>query len=101
MEGPEAFTAQASVKRTCNSSPPKTVSYTHLDVYKRQLLGMLYSRLIESVSMQGWKIDAADDSPEAQQQKNALEELYHSVTGLQQSFGNLASALFYGYASCV
>ena len=23
MEGPEAFTAQASAKRTCNSSPPK------------------------------------------------------------------------------
>ena len=48
--------------------------------------------------MQGWKIDAADDSPEAQQQKNALEEFYNSVNGLQQSFGHLASALFYGYA---
>ena len=54
-------------------------------IYSDGLLGMLYSRLIESVSMQGWKIDAADDSPEAQQQKNALEEFYNSVTGLQQS----------------
>ena len=67
-------------------------------IYSDGLLGMLYSRLIESVSMQGWKIDAADDSPEAQQQKNALEEFYNSVNGLQQSFGHLASALFYGYA---
>ena len=31
-------------------------------IYSDGLLGMLYSRLIESVSMQGWKIDAADDS---------------------------------------
>ena len=67
-------------------------------IYSDGLLGMLYSRLIESVSMQGWKIDAADDSPEAQSQKNALEEFYHSVTGLQQAFGQLASAMFYGYA---
>ena len=48
--------------------------------------------------MQGWVIDAADDSPEAQRQQNALEEFYHSVTGLQQAFGQLASAMFYGYA---
>ncbi|BBP49619.1 hypothetical protein AKMU_P330 (plasmid) [Akkermansia muciniphila] len=67
-------------------------------IYSDGLLGMLYSRLIESVAMQGWKIDAADDSPEAQRQKNALEEFYHSVNGLQQSFGQLASAMFYGYA---
>ncbi len=67
-------------------------------IYSDGLLGMLYSRLIESVSMQGWKIDAANDSPEAQRQKNALEEFYNSVNGLQQSFGHLASALFYGYA---
>lgn len=67
-------------------------------IYSDGLLGMLYSRLIESVSMQGWKIDAADDSPEAKIQKNALEEFYHSVTGLQQAFGQLASAMFYGYA---
>lgn len=67
-------------------------------IYSDGLLGMLYSRLIESVAMQGWKIDAADDSPEAQRQKNALEEFYHSVNGLQKSFGQLASAMFYGYA---
>lgn len=67
-------------------------------IYSDGLLGMLYSRLIESVAMQGWKIDAADDSPEAQRQKTALEEFYHSVNGLQQSFGQLASAMFYGYA---
>lgn len=67
-------------------------------IYSDGLMGMLYSRLIESVSMQGWKIDAADDSPEAQRQQNALEEFYHSVTGLQQAFGQLASAMFYGYA---
>lgn len=67
-------------------------------IYSDGLLGMLYSRMVESVAMQGWKIDAADDSPEAQRQKNALEEFYHSVNGLQQSFGQLASAMFYGYA---
>lgn len=67
-------------------------------IYSDGLLGMLYSRLIESVAMQGWKIDAADESPEAQRQKTALEEFYHSVNGLQQSFGQLASAMFYGYA---
>lgn len=67
-------------------------------IYSDGLLGMLYSRMVESVAMQGWKIDAADDSPEAQLQKNALEEFYHSVNGLQQSFGQLASAMFYGYA---
>ena len=67
-------------------------------IYSDGLLGMLYSRMVESVAMQGWKIDAADDSPEAQRQKTALEEFYHSVNGLQQSFGQLASAMFYGYA---
>lgn len=67
-------------------------------IYSDGLLGMLYSRMVESVAMQGWKIDAADDSTEAQRQKNALEEFYHSVNGLQQSFGQLASAMFYGYA---
>lgn len=67
-------------------------------IYSDGLLGMLYSRLIESVSMQGWKIDAANDSSEAQQQKKDLEEFYNSVNGLQQAFGHLASALFYGYA---
>lgn len=67
-------------------------------IYSDGMLGMLYSRMIESVSMQGWKIDAANDSPEAQRQKNALEKFYNSINGLQQAFGQLASAVFYGYA---
>jgi len=67
-------------------------------IYSDGMLGMLYSRMIESVSMQGWKIDAANDSPEAQRQKNALEEFYNSINGLQPAFGQLASAVFYGYA---
>ena len=33
-------------------------------IYSDGLLGMLYSRMVESVAMQVWKIDAADDSPE-------------------------------------
>lgn len=67
-------------------------------IYSDGLLGMLYSRLIESVAMQGWTVDAADDSPEARRQKNALEEFYNSISGLQQAFGHLASAIFYGFA---
>jgi len=67
-------------------------------IYSDGMLGMLFSRLIESVSMQGWKIDSANDSPEAQRQKTALEEFYNSITGLQKAFGQLSTALFYGFS---
>lgn len=67
-------------------------------LYSDGVLGMLFSRLTQEVASQEWTIEVANNSPEALKQKKQLQAFYEGVSGLNESFANLASALFYGYA---